>query len=405
MSEPERLLIAGGGMAAGRLLTALAQRGYAGRITVASAEHVVGYNRVLLPGHLAGSHDIDALTVLSDGWFAERGVVRALGERVVALDPAARQVTLAGGRHLAFDRLVIATGAAVPLPDIPGIDLPGVATLRCLDDVRRLRALTAAGGPVVVVGGGLLGLETAQSLVDLGLEVHVVHRHAVLLNRQLDPDGADCLRRGLEARGIRFALAGTPVALEGRSRVERIRLDDGRGLAAATVVFATGTRPRDELARAAGLACDRGVVVSDRLETSHAGIFAIGECARVAGRAYALVGPVFRQAEALADTLSGARGVFVPPAPATRLKVSGLDVYAAGSLDDGGRTGAVRDIRITDPRRGVYRRLVVRDGRLSGAVLVGDAAGSAHIESLIERDGTALDDDALRRAAFALDAA
>lgn len=405
MSRRERLLIAGGGMAAGRLLQALVRHHYRGSVTVVGAEHLVGYNRVLLPGYLAGNHSLEALTVLPEEWFAAHDVALVTGDSVSSLDLTGRQVTLASGRRLPFDRLVLATGATVPVPDIAGLALPGVTTLRCLDDVRRLRQLTAEGGPVVVVGGGLLGLETAKSLLDLGLDVHVVHRRAQLLNRQLDADGAACLRRALESRGIRFALGAGPAALEGSARVSALRLENGRRLPAATVVFATGTRPRDELASAAGLVCDGGVVVNERLETSRGGVYAVGECARVAGRNYALVTPVFRQAEVLAATLCGGHGVFRPPPAATRLKISGLDVYSAGDLEAGPAAAESREVRISDPGRGIYRRLVIRNGRLAGAVLVGDAAGNTHIESLIEDGDTALDAAALHRAAFALDAA
>jgi nitrite reductase (NADH) large subunit len=380
MSAAERLLIVGAGMAAGRLLQALVAARYPGSITVVGAEHQAVYNRVLLPGFLAGSHGADALTVLSREWFDDHGVAAVFGDAARAIDLAGRRITLESGCALGYDRLVLATGGTVPVPAIPGLDLRGVAMLRSLDDARQLRDLTAAGGPVAVVGGGLLGLETAQSLRDLGLPVCVIHRAARLLNRQLDATGAEYLARALRGRGIELVLGDAPVALSGTGRVSDVDLTSGARVPADTVVFATGTVAHDALAREAGLACSSGVLVDAAMRSSHPDVFAIGECARVGGACYALVAPVYAQADALAATLTGAQQSFCAPTAATRLKVTGIDVFSAGDI---GRSPVEREIRISDPARGVYRCMKFQQDRLVGAVLVGDAGGSRRVEELI----------------------
>jgi nitrite reductase (NADH) large subunit len=378
----ERLLIVGAGMAAGKLVERLLEYGYPGEITLTGDEPVAGYNRVLLPGVVSGACSADTLTTRPPGWFSDRGVRTVLGNKARNLNLAARQVRLADGTRLAFDRLVLATGATAPLPDIPGVGLTGVSTLRSLDDAHRLRALATGAGAAVVVGGGLLGLETAQSLLELGGDVHVVHRHPRLLNRQLDGTAADILARTLEARGLALILGTTPVALEGDGRVRAVRLGSGTRLPASTVVFATGTRPNDTLAAAAGIRCASGVIVDECMRTSQPGVFAIGECARACGSSYTLVEPVFRQAEVLARVLTGQRAAFQPPPPATRLKVSGLALFSAGEVN--GAEGDDADhVCVRDPRRGLYRRLTFRRQRLVGAVLLGDIAGSQRIQSLI----------------------
>lgn len=400
MKARERLVIVGGGMAAGRLLERLIEHRYRGAVTVVSEEPCIGYNRVLLPALLAGACDEDMLRPRSSRAPDGRDLVLMRGRRGADLDTARRCLELDSGEQVFFDRLVLATGARVPLPDIPGIRLPGVTVLRSLADVAVIRRLAGARPPAVVIGGGLLGLEAAQSLLDLGLQVRVVHRQPRLLSRQLDGTGSDMLRCALERRGLEFRLSARPAALVGGARLSAVRLDSGETLPASLVVFATGTRPNDDLAARSGIRCDGGVLVDSSLVSSDPRVYALGECARVAGVRYALVDPVFRQADALAQRLTGVAARFVPPAAATRLKTPGLEVFSCGDVaeqDD--------EIRISDPRRGLYRRLCFRGGRLVGAVLFGDAAGSARLHALIDDDQGSMDADQRARLAFGLDAA
>lgn len=400
-----QLLIIGGGMAAARLLQRLVECGYPGSITVVGEEPIAAYNRVLLPGLLAGHHDLDDLTTHPPQWYATHGIRLMLGCPAVEIDLTTSRVRLADGATLVFDHLVLAVGARVPLPDIPGIHLPGVTVFRSAADARRLRLRAASGDPVVVVGGGLLGLETAQSLADLGIRVRVVHRHRRLLNRQLDEPAAAILASFLAANGVEVVLGAAPVALIGADRVHGVLLDSGRELAAGTVIFATGTAPNDELAARAGLACDNGILVDAAMRAEHPHVFAIGECARPAGRTFALVEPAYLQAEAVARTLTERPATFVPPPPASRLKVSGLEVFSAGQIE-GEIADDTSEIRVTDPARGIYRRLIFRDSRLIGAVLVGDAAGSHRITQLIgTRAPITLSGDTRNRIAFGLEPA
>lgn len=380
MNGRDPVVVVGGGMAAARLLQQLAAIGYPGAITLISEEVVAGYNRVLLPGLLAGRCRRDSLITLTPDWLRTHGITVLEGRRAIALDLAARRVTLDDGGWVSYGRLVLATGAEAPLPDVSGIGLEGVAVLRSLADAERLGRLARDGRSAVVIGGGLLGLETAHALLELGLEVQVVHRHSRLLNRQLDDAAAALLAQALEARGLRLLLDATPTAIPGAGRVTGVTVSLARGnrrtLPADLVVFATGTRARDALAAAAGIRCDGGVLVGDQLATSEPGVHALGECARVGGVCHALVEPVHRQADVLARVLCGERARFVAPRVATRLKIPGIEVFAAGEPDAVGSD----DLVIRDRARGLYRRLWFREGALVGAVLLGDAAGGREIQ-------------------------
>ncbi|MCB1685683.1 MAG: NAD(P)/FAD-dependent oxidoreductase, partial [Pseudomonadales bacterium] len=353
--------------------------GYDGQITLVSGECEPPYNRVLLPEVLGGTLDEASLQLTDPSWYAESGIDLHLSTRVTAFDPERGRVFLNSGRSLRFDRLVLATGSIVPMDRIPGVTKHGVSVFRSLADTRNLQSLIGCDGAVTIVGGGLLGLETAQSFLDCGSRVRVLHRRAHLLNRQLDETAAGIVQRHLERLGVRFSLGRQLSAITGTDRVTGVVLDDGSEFAADAVVFATGTCPEDGLARQAGLACDHGVVVDERLETSARGIYAIGECARVCGRSDALVAPVNRQAEVLAVNLCGGDAKYSPLPEVIRLKVRGIDVYCAGAS-----CGAEEDpVLMEDADRGIYRRLNFTGDVLTGAILVGDSAGSRGIRQLI----------------------
>ncbi len=379
-------------MAAGRLLSELAELDAEREITLISAEPELPYNRVLLPDVLSGVCAQDLLATHPEGWYRQRNIRFRGGDAVAEIATNALSLRLVSGDEICFDELVLATGATVPLPDIDGLSLPGVTVLRSLADTRALNRLAATGARVTVVGGGLLGLEAARALAAIGARVRVLHRGPWLLNRQLDRTGGAILKSFFESLGIDCLLERSVAALTGYHRVEAVQLETGERLETDVVLFATGTSPNDQLAAGAALQTDRGVVVDDSMRSSRDGIFAIGECARVAGRAYAMVEPVFEQACVLARTLNGQPARFEPPAPATRLKVAGLAVFAAGRIDaEPGKD----DIVIQDPARRIYRRLHLRDSSLIGAVLIGDSSGSRAIQACLANGGETDDPMAL----------
>jgi nitrite reductase (NADH) large subunit len=370
MSEP--LVIIGNGMAAVRLCEELAQRAL-GRyaIAVIGEEPQLAYNRILLSSVLAGDVPASETLLKPASWWRDRGVTLRYGAAATAVDLAARAVTLADGKTLSFAKLVFATGSrAIRLP-IAGAELPGVRTFRDLADVDSISKAACGGTRVVVVGGGLLGIEAAYGLAKAGAKVTLVHLMDRLMERQLDARAASMLKRAVEAKGIEVLLETATARFVGDDRVEAVEFKDGRIIPTEMAVVAVGIKPNAEIAAASGLAVNRGIIVDDHLLTNSSGVFAIGECAEHRGVCYGLVEPVNEQAHVLAARLAGRDDRYAGSVNATNLKVSGVHVFSAG--DFLGAAGT-ESIVLSDPGLGTYKKLVVANGRMVGAVLYGDTA-------------------------------
>jgi nitrite reductase (NADH) large subunit len=370
LSEP--LVIVGNGMAAARLVDELVKTSL-GRyaIAVIGEEPRLAYNRVLLSSVLAGettSHDIELRPA---NWWRDRGVTVKYGCRVTEIDVGRNELKIAGDESIEYSRLVLATGSTPLRLNLPGVDLAGVCTFRDSRDVDMLLALAARKRPVVVIGGGLLGLEAAYGLAKAGTPVTLLHLMDRLMERQLDMPAADLLKTLVERTGVEVLLKADTARILGEKRVEGVELADGRLIAADAVVFAAGIRPNTQLAKGSGLLINRGIVVDDRLQTSTENIFALGECAEHRGICYGLVEPAYEQAHVLAQHLSGKAAAYRGSVVATNLKVSGVNVFSAG--DFLGADGS-EAILLSDIRRGTYKKLVLAEGRLIGAVLVGDTS-------------------------------
>jgi len=387
MSEP--LVVIGNGMAATRFVAELTSRAL-GRYAVAivGEEPRLAYNRVLLSSVLAGEVERNDIVLKSASWWRERGVTVLYGHAAVAIDPQIRRVRLANGATLPYSKLVLATGSRPIRLAVPGMDLRGVLTFRDLGDVAAIEAAAAAGRKAVVIGGGLLGLEAAYGLTKAGAQVTVLHLMDRLMERQLDGKAAAMLKRAIERKGIAVELEAATAALRGPGRVEAVELTDRRSIAADLVVVAIGIRANVELARSAGLKVDRGIVVDDGLATSSAGIHAIGECAEHRGVCYGLVEPAHEQATVLARRLAGnAAAAYPGSVVATNLKVSGVNVFSAGDLV--GAPGT-ESIVLHDPGLDTYKKLVIADDRLVGAVLYGDTEDGLWYLDLI-RSGVSIE--------------
>ena len=379
----ERLLIVGSGMATARLLEELTEREYGGEITVVGEEQQASYNRILLSSILAGDKSLVDIPLLDADWYQDRGVSLITGQRIEAIDLANREACTASGDRYKFDRLVFATGSRAHIPDIEGVNAPGVMGFRSIADLDTIRSSVKPGANVAIVGGGLLGLEAAHGINSLGARVTVVHRQPHLMNRQLDAQAARLLQRQLEARGIDFVLGVSPerVLCENHSAAG-LQLENEQAVSASLVLFAAGIDPNKELAERAGLACDRAIIADEHLRTSVPGVYALGECCQINGRTFGLVAPVNQQAEVLARNLTGqySPGYHWENAP-TQLKVSGIDLFSAGDLPFPEDT---RSQVLTDEAQGLYRRLVFRDSQLVGAILLGDRTGGLWYSSLID---------------------
>jgi nitrite reductase (NADH) large subunit len=379
MSEP--LVIIGNGMAAARLCEELAQRAL-GRyaIAVIGEEPRLAYNRVLLSSVLAGDIPASETALRPAGWWRDRGVTLRYGVAATAVDVADHRVTLANGKALGFAKLVFATGSRPMRLPVDGAELRGVLTFRDLTDVTLISHAARPGIRVVVIGGGLLGIEAAYGLRKTGCAVTLVHLMDRLMERQLDARAAAMLKSVVEAKGVEVLLEAATTRLLGDGHVEAVELRDGRVLAADMVVVAVGIQPNVDVAAEAGLDVNRGIVVDDHLATSVAGMFAIGECAEHRGICYGLVEPANEQARVLAERLAGRDVGYYGSVNATNLKVSGVHVFSAG--DYLGAAGT-ESIVLADPGLGTYRKLVIADDRLLGSVLFGDTTDALWYLDLI----------------------
>jgi nitrite reductase (NADH) large subunit len=386
VSEP--LVIVGNGMAAARLVDELSKAAL-GRyaIAVIGDEPRLAYNRVLLSSVLSGetqSHDIELKPA---GWWRDRGVTLKYGCRATEIDVGRRELKIANEESVSFSRLVLATGSTALRLNLPGADLVGVHTFRDTRDVDLLLALAAQKKRVVVVGGGLLGLEAAYGLAKAGAPVTLIHLMDRLMERQLDAPAAELLKSLVERKGIRILLNANTARIHGETRVERVELTDGRQLDADAVIFAAGIRPNISLAKDAGIPVNRGVVVDDHLQTGVPDVFALGECAEHRGTCYGLVEPAYEQARVLARHLAGVPAAYNGSVVSTNLKVSGVGVFSAG--DFMGSEGS-EAIVLSDFRHGTYKKLVISEGRLTGVVLVGETGDALwYLEMIRNRQSVA----------------
>jgi nitrite reductase (NADH) large subunit len=377
----ERLVVVGNGMVSLRFLERLCEHA-PGRfdVTVIGQETSPAYNRVLLSALLAGDVDENGCRLREAAWYQTQRIHLRTGAAASAIDRSARTVTV-GRDAIPYDRLVLATGSIPIMLPRPGMDLPGVMAFRELTDVGRMKALKGSGARAVVIGGGLLGLEAAYGLARLGLPVTLLHVMDKLMERQLDRRAAGLVKKAMAKRGIQVVLRADTAEIVGDGKVEGVRLAGDAVLPADLVVVAVGVRPRVDLAREADLAVGRGIQVDDTLATSDPAIFAIGECAEHRGLVYGLVEPGYEMADVLARRLSGEERLYPGSTVATSLKVSGLPVFSAGEIaDDAGGEPIV----LSDPLRGIYRKLVLKEGRLAGALLIGDVGEGTWYRELIE---------------------
>lgn len=380
-----RLVVIGNGMAGMRTVEELLARA-PGRydITVFGAEPHVNYNRIMLSPLLSGEKTFADIVINDRAWYADNGITLHAGDPVVEIDRANRVVRSASGVEAPYECLLLATGSDPIIIPVPGHTLPGVITFRDVADVDAMLAAASRGGRAVVVGGGLLGLEAAVGLKARGMEVTVLHLAGHLMERQIDTSAGWLLAEDLKRRGLDVRLEADTAEIVGADRVEGVRLKDGTEIPAEVVVMAVGIRPNARLARDSGLTVNRGVVVDDLMATSDPAVLAVGECVEHRGVCHGLVAPLWDMARVCADRLADLdTSGYEPAATSTKLKVTGVDVFSAGDFQGG---PDCEDIVFRDAGRGVYKRIVLRAGKLAGAVLYGDATDGAWYFQLL-REG------------------
>ncbi|WP_042168969.1 nitrite reductase large subunit NirB [Paenibacillus gorillae] len=384
MAERKKLVLVGNGMAGVRAiehLLKLAPDMY--DITIIGAEPHPNYNRIMLSSVLAGGTDMKEIIINDWDWYKENGIELLTGHTVMKIDTGRRKVITDAGVEAEYDQLILATGSNPFMLPIPGADKEGVIAFRDIRDCETMIDTAKTYKKAVVIGGGLLGLEAARGLLHLGMDVSVVHIHDYLMERQLDEAASRMLQRELEAQGMKFLLNKHSASLAGRRRVKSIRFADGSEADADLVVMAVGIRPNVQLAKASGIEINRGIVVDDYMATSVPGIYALGECAEHRGIAYGLVAPLYEQGAVLAKRLAGLETPgYTGSVTSTKLKVSGVDVFSAGRF---GEVAGTKALRIQDDLGGTYKKIVIEDGKLIGAVLFGDTSDGAELFSLMKK--------------------
>lgn len=382
---PKKLVVIGNGMAAGRTLEELFERAPgAYEVTIFGAEPRVNYNRIMLSPVLSGEKAFEDILIHDDAWYETHGITLHRGKQVVEIDRQAKRVVAADGTSAEYDQLLVATGSMPFVVPIPGATLPGVVTYRDLDDVNKMLGAAGKGGRTIVIGGGLLGLEAAAGLKAQGMEVTVLHLMPTLMERQLDPSSGYLLQKALEDRGIAVRCKANTHAIVGETHVTGVRLDDGTEIPADIVVMAVGIRPNAGLAKEAGLETNRGVLVGDDMRTSDPDVFSVGECVEHRGHCYGLVAPLYEMAKVVAAQLAGdATAAYTGSVTATKLKVTGIDLFSAG---DFGEAKDRQDIVLRDAARGIYKRLVLKENRIVGAVLYGETGDGSWFFDLLRKE-------------------
>ena len=387
----KKLVVVGNGMAPGRVLETLFESSPDQfDVTIFNAEPRVNYNRIMLSPVLSGESTYEDIIIHDEAWYEANNVTLHAGEKVVSIDRENKTVRSEGGVIEGYDNLLIATGSTPFIIPVPGHDLHGVLAYRDLDDVNKMLNAAAKGGRAVVIGGGLLGLEAAAGLKLRGMDVTVIHLMPTLMERQLDPAAGYLLEKELSGRGIDIRTGANTKEIYGDGKVEGVRLEDGTEIDASIVVMAVGIRPSAQLAKDAGLDVNRGILVDCQMRTSDPDIYSVGECVEFEGNCYGLVAPLYEQARICARALTNdAEAAFAHAETSTKLKVTGVDLFSAGDFADGeGRD----EIVFRDPAQGIYKRLVLQDNRLIGAVLYGETADGAWFFDKIKK-GEEIDAD------------
>ncbi|HSI32944.1 MAG: nitrite reductase large subunit NirB [Phycisphaerae bacterium] len=374
MENRERLVVIGNGMAGARVVEEiLARAPRMFHVTMIGAEPHGNYNRILLSNVLNGSQDASEIIMNPLEWYARNHIELLAGVRAFTIDRTRRLVLLADGRTVEYDRLIIATGSRPFVPPIPGTDLAGVFVFRTIDDCEQIARYAKGVKTAAVIGGGLLGLEAARGLMTHGPAVHVIEMAPHLMAVQLDSAGGAVLGKAINDLGVTAHCGAATATILGDDdgKVRGLRFKDGGELACDMVVISAGIRANIEVAKDSAMNCERGILVDDQMRTPYDDIYAVGECAQHRGVVYGLVAPIWEQCAVLADVITGTNpaSAYHGSLLATKLKVMGVNVASMGERDEKPGDEAVK---YEDVAGGVYKKLIVREGRLVGAILVGE---------------------------------
>jgi nitrite reductase (NADH) large subunit len=357
-------------------------------ITVFGSEPYGNYNRILLSSVLSGEKSLNNIFINDRDWYQKHHITLHAGaeKTVVRIDRGLRKVYAQDGTVADYDRLLIATGSKAVIADLPGNTLEGVISFRDIADVQKMLSYSQSYKKAVVLGGGLLGLEAANGLILRGMDVTVIHNNAVLLNRQMDSQASQILQAELEQKGLKFKMDAKVNCLAGNDNdhITAVHLKNGEEIACDLFVMAIGVRPNKALAGAAGLYCEKGIVVNDTLQSFDPRIYAVGECIQHRGETFGLVAPLFEQAKVCANHLCAHGALHYVTLPtATKLKVTGINLFSMGDFIGDETT---ETIHFSDTALGIYKKLVIKTNKLVGAVLYGETQDSYWYQELLEKE-------------------
>ncbi|MDU2242670.1 MAG: FAD-dependent oxidoreductase, partial [Paenibacillus sp.] len=376
-TDREKLVVIGNGMAGISAVEQILKLTTKFDITVFGSEPHPNYNRIMLSYVLEGSKTMDDIVLNDLNWYKDHGITLHMGTTVERIDADAKEVVAENGQRVPYDKVLIATGSTSFILPIPGSDKEGVVGFRDIADCEQMLQAAKTFKKAAVIGGGLLGLEAAKGLVQLGMDVTVVHLMEDLMERQLDHQAAGMLQAELERQGIKFKMGAQTTELLGDRRVSGLRFADGTELEAEFVVMAVGIKPNVAVAKASGMEVNRGIVVNDYMQTSLEGVYSVGECTEHRGICYGLVAPLFEQGIVMAKHISGVETApYEGSVVSTKLKISGVDVFSTGEFIDGPEHTVIAS---KDDWKRTYKKILLKDGKLAGAVLFGDISDSAEL--------------------------
>jgi len=382
----KKLVVIGNGMAGMRCIEELLKIDDSlYDITVFGSEPYPNYNRIMLSKVLQGNFSMDEITIHPFSWYDEMGIKLYTDTTITSINIKDKFVVSSKGFKQSYDRLILATGSSAFIPKLPGVDKSGVTGFRSIQDCLAMIEASKRYKRAAVIGGGLLGLEAAKGLLNLGMDVHVVHNASYIMNRQLDSVSAELLRKELEAQGMRFLLNKRTEKVFGHGRAKGLMFDDGTKLVADYIVFAVGIKPRIEFAANSGIDTNRAFVVDDYMQTNIPDVYAVGECAEHQGIVYGLVAPLYEQGKVLARTLCGVETEpYTGTVSSAQLKISGVDVFSAGNVYEASQEATAQ--QMYDAVKGSYKRVLMTKGKVSGAILYGDIGDSTHLLNLIQKE-------------------
>jgi nitrite reductase (NADH) large subunit len=381
----QKLALIGNGMAGVRCIEEILKiQPERFEVTVFGSEPHPNYDRIQLSNVLQGATTIDDITINDWNWYKENNITLFSGETVTNIDTAKQIIYSDTNRAVEYDQLILATGSIPFILPIKGADKKGVTAFRNIEDCEKMIEYSKSYKKAAVIGGGLLGLEAARGLLNLGMQVDVIHLSEYLMDKQLDPTAGKMLQRELESQGMNFYLGKQTQEVLGEFDVKGLRFSDGEEISADLVVMAVGIKPNVQLANDCGIPVNRGIIVDDYMKTGIPNIYSVGECAEHREMVYGLVAPLYEQGKVLAKKICGLEGkAYEGSVLSTKLKVSGVDVFSAGEIFEDEQAKSIKEF---NEWNGTYKKVMIRNGKISGAVLFGDTKESNNLLSMINKN-------------------